>query len=218
VKDAADSITCTSASRVWWRSSAWERSRYRTCSAGIERSKTAPLDRLPPRDRNPTRRRHDREYARGSFRHARGAGPCGRGSPSRGGDDRPGNRLERRPVLLLQGRPRFRTAAHRSGRSPRGARGAAPRRDRCRKTFVLTGTLGGMTREDAARLIQEAGGKVSSSVSSKTHAVVAGSRSRLKLDKGEDARRGSLDEPSSRLRSRGPESHPPPARLTASPR
>ncbi len=51
------------------------------------------------------------------------------------------------------------------------------------KTFVLTGALEEMTREDAARLIQEAGGKVSSSVSSKTHAVVAGSDPGSKLDK-----------------------------------
>jgi DNA ligase (NAD+) len=51
------------------------------------------------------------------------------------------------------------------------------------KTFVLTGTLEDLTREDAARLIQEAGGKVTSSVSSKTDAVVAGSDPGSKLDK-----------------------------------
>jgi DNA ligase (NAD+) len=51
------------------------------------------------------------------------------------------------------------------------------------KTFVLTGSLTEMTREDAARLIQEAGGKVTSSVSSKTDAVVAGSDPGSKLDK-----------------------------------
>ncbi len=51
------------------------------------------------------------------------------------------------------------------------------------KTFVLTGSLEEMTREDAARLIQEAGGKVSSSVSLKTYAVVAGSDPGSKLDK-----------------------------------
>jgi DNA ligase (NAD+) len=51
------------------------------------------------------------------------------------------------------------------------------------KTFVLTGTLEELTREDAARLIQEAGGKVTSSVSSKTDAVVAGSDPGSKLDK-----------------------------------
>jgi len=51
------------------------------------------------------------------------------------------------------------------------------------KTFVLTGSLDEMTREDAARLIEEAGGKVTSSVSSRTHAVVAGSDPGSKLDK-----------------------------------
>jgi DNA ligase (NAD+) len=51
------------------------------------------------------------------------------------------------------------------------------------KTFVLTGSLEELTREDAARLIQEAGGKVTSSVSSKTDAVVAGSDPGSKLDK-----------------------------------
>ncbi len=51
------------------------------------------------------------------------------------------------------------------------------------KTFVLTGALEEMTREDAARLIAEAGGKVSSSVSSKTHAVVAGQDPGSKLEK-----------------------------------
>ncbi|HXL14720.1 MAG TPA: helix-hairpin-helix domain-containing protein, partial [Methylomirabilota bacterium] len=51
------------------------------------------------------------------------------------------------------------------------------------KTFVLTGALEELTREDAARLIQEAGGKVTSSVSSKTSALVAGSDPGSKLDK-----------------------------------
>ncbi|HXF58897.1 MAG TPA: NAD-dependent DNA ligase LigA [Candidatus Saccharimonadales bacterium] len=51
------------------------------------------------------------------------------------------------------------------------------------KIFVLTGTLVHLTREDAARRIQEAGGKVTSSVSSKTSAVVAGSDPGSKLDK-----------------------------------
>lgn len=42
------------------------------------------------------------------------------------------------------------------------------------KTFVLTGTLGGMSRDEAKRHIKERGGKVSSSVSKKTEAVIAG--------------------------------------------
>ena len=46
------------------------------------------------------------------------------------------------------------------------------------KTFVLTGTLPNMDRQEAASLIQRAGGKVTSSVSAKTDYVVAGEKGR----------------------------------------
>jgi DNA ligase (NAD+) len=65
-------------------------------------------------------------------------------------------------------------------RAPRKAAATGPFAG---KTFVLTGALVDLTREDAARLIQEAGGKVTSSVSSKTAAVIAGSDPGSKLDK-----------------------------------
>ena len=50
-------------------------------------------------------------------------------------------------------------------------------------TFVLTGTLPNLTREDAKRLIESTGGKVSGSVSRKTNYVVAGEDAGSKLDK-----------------------------------
>ena len=42
------------------------------------------------------------------------------------------------------------------------------------KRFVLTGTLSTITRDEASKMIEDAGGKVSNSVSSKTSAVIVG--------------------------------------------
>ena len=53
------------------------------------------------------------------------------------------------------------------------------------KTFVLTGTLPNLKREEAASKIEAAGGKVSGSVSKKTDYVVAGEEAGSKLDKAQ---------------------------------
>src|SRR5262245_60408561 len=54
------------------------------------------------------------------------------------------------------------------------------------KTFMLTGTLPNMTLDEAKRLIEDAGGKVSGSVSKKTDYVVAGADAGSKLDKARE--------------------------------
>ena len=59
----------------------------------------------------------------------------------------------------------------------------APRPSGTVKSFVLTGTLQGMTREEARAAIEARGHKVSGSVSKKTDFVVAGDDAGSKLDK-----------------------------------
>jgi DNA ligase (NAD+) len=54
------------------------------------------------------------------------------------------------------------------------------------KSFVLTGTLASMTREDAAARIEQLGGKVLGSISRKTAYLVVGADAGSKLDKADE--------------------------------
>jgi len=54
------------------------------------------------------------------------------------------------------------------------------------KTFVLTGTLANLSRDEAKKLIESSGGKVSGSISKKTTYLVAGDDPGSKLAKAQE--------------------------------
>ena len=75
-----------------------------------------------------------------------------------------------------------------AGVSPQPERPAAPPADGVfnGKTVVLTGTLSSMTRDEAKRLLEAAGAKVTGSVSKKTDFVIAGAEAGSKLAKARE--------------------------------
>jgi DNA ligase (NAD+) len=62
------------------------------------------------------------------------------------------------------------------------------------KTFVITGTLANYSREAAKKLVEDAGGKVSSAVSKKTDYLIAGEEAGSKLDKARELGVQVIDE------------------------
>ncbi len=107
--------------------------------------------------------------------------------------DQAENRAEIEALRQL-GLPMELTEEERATRHAREEKRTASDNPIAGKTFVLTGTLETLTRTDAQKRIEDAGGKVSGSVSKKTHYVVAGADAGSKLEKAESLGVPVLDE------------------------
>ena len=77
---------------------------------------------------------------------------------------------------------------------PEGEPAAAARLPLAGQTFVLTGTLPTLSRDEAKAMLEAAGAKVAGSVSKKTHCVVAGAEAGNKLDKARELGVPVIDE------------------------
>jgi DNA ligase (NAD+) len=161
---------------------------------------TEEMARISPRSRlNPPKDEADR--AARVARHAALAGELAELEHHRGrapGADKIGYEAARNVVHFFasdRGRHALRRLAE-LGIAPTAARlaGATEQGALAGKTFVLTGTLPTLSRDEAKALIEAAGGKVVGSVSGKTHYVVAGEEAGSKLDKARSLGVAVLDE------------------------
>jgi DNA ligase (NAD+) len=81
-------------------------------------------------------------------------------------------------------------------------------------TVVLTGGLTSLSRDEAKHLVEAQGGRVASSVSSKTNLVVAGEAAGSKLAKAKELGLEVIDEAEFLRRAGRPQPGPPPGLLT----
>ncbi len=166
----------------------------RLADVNDEMARISPRSRVnPPKD--------EAERAERTTRHAALAGELAELQAHRErtpGADKIGYEAARN-VIAFFASERGRHALARLGAlgiAPKAARlaSAAAQGALAGKTFVLTGTLPSLSRDEAKALIEAAGGKVSGSVSGKTHYVVAGEEAGSKLDKAKSLGVTILDE------------------------
>lgn len=174
-----------------------EKAAARICG-GLERSRTAPLDRLL----FGLGIRHVGDRTAASLaRHFRSLAAISEASPEdlESVEDVGPRIAESIRTFFASDRnrelvARLRAAGLRLEDDPPPPGGALAASDVAGKTFVLTGTLPGLTREVAAARIRDAGGRVAGSISGKTDYVVAGGDPGSKLRKAEQLSVAVLDE------------------------